>query len=255
MQIVLIGSGNVATHLGLALHQANHQIIQVYSRELANAKQLARKIDAEAIHSLDNIVENADLYIISVKDDAIEGVIGALPEIKGMVVHTAGSISVDVLKRFDNYGVFYPFQTFTKEAVLEFSNIPVLVEGNNDNNRNFLSDLAKQISTNVLKASSYQRGQLHIAAVFACNFVNHMYILADEVLKDSGLPFELMHPLIMETAAKVKKISPHMAQTGPASRNDQHVIHKHIQSLEGKEELQSIYKLISNSIINNVLIR
>ncbi len=249
MDIVLIGSGNVASHLGTALHHANHHIVQVYSRKQSNALELAEQLNAEAISDLANLLPTADLYVISVKDDVITQVVEQMPETKGLVVHTAGSVSVDVLSRYKNYGVFYPFQTFIKSAHLQFDNIPILVEANTEKNTSTLLKLGKDLSGKVLRASSEQRGALHISAVFACNFVNHMYRLGEDVLKDSGLPFELLHPLIKETANKVMKFSPSVAQTGPASRNDQQIIQKHLKQLEGQHELAQIYELLTNSII------
>ncbi len=249
MDIVLIGSGNVASHLGTALHHANHHIVQVYSRKQSNALELAEQLNAEAVSDFAKLHPLADLYVISVKDDVIAEVVEQLPATKGLVVHTAGSVSIDVLARFENYGVFYPFQTFIKGAKLQFDTIPILVEANTLANVSTLIELGNELSRSVLQASSEQRGALHISAVFACNFVNHMYRLGEDVLKDSGLPFELLHPLIKETANKVMKFSPSVAQTGPASRNDQQIIRKHLKQLEGQHELAQIYELLTNSII------
>jgi len=252
MKIVLIGSGNVATHLGLALNSNGHQIVQVYSRSEANAKVLSDRLNAKAISDLLGIDQKADLYILSVKDDALESVVDLLPQLNGIVVHTAGSISADVLVRFNKYGVFYPFQTFTKESDIDFKSVPILVESNDETVTNQLYQLGQELSNTVLRASSNQRGQLHIAAVYACNFVNHMYRLADEVLQENGLPFDLLHPLITETAAKVQKIAPSKTQTGPGARNDQKIIQKHINALSGNDELQNIYKVLTDSVIRRL---
>jgi predicted short-subunit dehydrogenase-like oxidoreductase (DUF2520 family) len=219
---------------------------------MENAQQLAQKVNAEAVCELENINTEADLYILSVKDDALSTVAQNMPTVQGIVVHTAGSISVDVLSRFSNHGVFYPFQTFTKDSEVDFSSIPILVESNSENNAETLLKLAQELSKQVLQASSEQRRNLHIAAVYACNFVNHMYRLADEILQKNELPFDLLHPLIQETASKVQNISPHKTQTGPASRKDYQVIDKHINTLKSSEELQSIYKLLTDSIIKRV---
>ena len=252
MNIVIIGSGNVATHMGVALFQANNNILQVYSRQRENAIALANTINAQAITDLNAIDQEADLYIVSLKDDVLEDVIDLMPLLNGIVVHTAGSVPLSVLSRFDKYGVFYPFQTFTKSAELIFRHVPILVESNDDEVFEKLWRLANSLSDTVLKANSKQRGHLHIAAVYACNFVNHMYRLADEVLKESELPFELLHPLIAETAAKVQKMAPEAAQTGPAIRNDQKIMDKHIDILEGNDEWQGIYKALSESIIKRL---
>ncbi|MCG8578727.1 MAG: F420-dependent NADP oxidoreductase [Bacteroidales bacterium] len=252
MDIVLIGSGNVASHLAKKLYAAKHSVIQVFSRSIENARSLAEVINAEAICNLEQINVKADLYILSVKDDVLSGVAEAMPDVKGIVVHTAGSISIDVLDRFSNYGVFYPFQTFTKETDVDFSNIPILVESNDDTIKCTLMNLGRELSNHVIQASSMQRGNLHIAAVYACNFANHMYRLAEDVLDKSNLSFELLHPLIMETASKVQKASPSATQTGPASRKDYKIIDKHLKSLDSGSELQEIYKVLTDSIIKRV---
>lgn len=251
MKIVLIGSGNVATHLAKAFFTAGHSIEQIYSRDMNNAQQLASIVNAVPIVDLQSVSAVVDLYVISVKDDAIEEVTKYLPNLDGLVVHTAGSVSMDVLSRFLNYGVFYPFQTFTRESDVDFSQIPLLVESNSEMSTGKLHQLGRELSKTVIKASSEQRGALHISAVFACNFVNHMYRLSEDVLKTSGLPFELLHPLIHETANKVLHLSPSLTQTGPASRNDQQIIKKHLTELEGQEELRQIYEMLTASIVKH----
>ncbi|MBS2211163.1 DUF2520 domain-containing protein [Carboxylicivirga mesophila] len=251
MDIVLIGSGNVASHLARVLYAAKHQILQVYSRTIDNAHILAKEVNADSIDELQQIDVQADLYILSIKDDAMAEVVEQMPDVNGLVVHTAGSVSVDVLSRFKNYGVLYPFQTFIKSAELQFDTIPILVEANTTANASLLMRLGNELSKRVLQASSEQRGALHISAVFACNFVNHMYRLGEDVLKESGLPFELLHPLIKETANKVLRMSPSVAQTGPASRNDQQIIQKHLNQLEGQEETQQIYRILTDSIVKH----
>ncbi len=250
MKVVLIGSGNVATHLSKALVNSGNKILQVFSKTYVNAQALADRIDAMPIADLSQVDTEADLYIISVKDDKMQEVIEQLPDLKGMVVHTAGSVNSEMLKRFENYGVFYPFQTFSKQAELDFRQVPILVEANNASNKAILFELGDRLSNKVLKASSDQRAKLHIAAVFACNFVNHMYRLADEVLAENDLSFDLLHPLITETAAKVQSLKPNETQTGPAGRKDFDIINKHLTSLEGNDELVSIYKMLTDSIID-----
>jgi len=252
MKIVLIGAGNVATHLGEVLYQANHQMLQVYSRNEANAHVLANRINAQAISQLTDVNTHADIYILSVIDDALEAVIQSLPPLNGIVVHTAGSVSMDVLARFSKHGVFYPFQTFTKGVQVNFNTIPILIESEQDEVNKKLTCLAQELSSSVLQASSHQRGQLHIAAVYACNFVNHMYRLADEVLQKSDLPFSLLHPLIKETADKVQRRSPEKTQTGPAARNDQQIITKHLDALKDNEELYAVYKQLTQSILKRL---
>jgi len=252
MRIVLIGSGNVATHLGQALLQAGHSIIQVYSRTAVHAAELAGQLGAKAISDLKNIDCSADWFILSIKDDALPSLIEQLPIVKGMVTHTAGSVPMTILKSFPHHGVFYPFQTFSKATAVDFKTIPLLVEGNAEQTTDTLLRLAREISGKAQLASSAQRGQLHIAAVFACNFVNHMYALADDLLKNHHLPFDLLIPLIKETAGKMENISPQLSQTGPASRNDQQIINKHIQMLEDQPQHQELYKTLTNSILDKL---
>lgn len=249
MRIVLIGSGNVATHLGQALFAAGNEILQVYSRTLDNAILLSEGLDAVGINQIKQLDLTADLYVLSVKDDALEGVIEEFPPVKGIVCHTAGSISIDVLSRFNRYGVFYPFQTFSKSKPVDFRKIPMLIEACDNNTLQQLNSVAKSISGHLSTVSSEQRKQIHIAAVFACNFVNHMYRLSSDLLTEKGLSLDIIKPLIKETAEKVMTIHPSQTQTGPAVRNDRQIMQKHLEMLSDQESLQSIYKMMSESII------
>lgn len=251
MRIVLLGSGNVATHLGLALNKARHSIIQVYSRQLANANTLGTLIGSDGINTLSLIDKTADLYLISVKDDVLKQVVDLMPEVQGTVCHTAGSINADVLSKFSHFGVFYPFQTFTKEQAVDFTSIPILLEGNSDTLTQELRQLANTISNNVQVVNSKQRGQLHLAAVFACNFVNYMYRMSHDLLEESGLSFDLLKPLILETANKVMELAPDQTQTGPASRNDLAVIDKHSELLKSKASHSSVYSLLTELILKS----
>lgn len=252
MRIVLIGSGNVGTHLGKALQQAGHSIVQVYSRTVVHAEELAGQLGAKPITDLADIDRSAEWFILSIKDDALQPLIEQLPVLEGLVTHTAGSVPMAILSRFQHHGVFYPFQTFSKSTDVDFKTIPILVEGNSRQTTNMLLPLAKEISAKAQLASSEQRGQLHIAAVFACNFVNHMYALADDLLKSHQLPFDLLIPLIKETAGKMENISPQLSQTGPASRNDQQIIAKHIKSLEYHPHHQELYQTLTRSILEKL---
>jgi len=249
MDIVIIGSGNVATHLGKAL-KSTHNIVTVFSRNIEKASELADMVGAKAVNNLKDIPANADFYIISVKDDAIKNIVNLTDKVNGIVMHTAGSISIDELNHFSSYGVFYPFQTFTKNKEVNFNNIPVLIEGNTDETRKKIHDLALSISEKVYNVSSEQRLMLHISAVFACNFVNHFYHIAETILKKADLPFDLLIPLITETADKVQSTSPFLAQTGPASRNDQDTIQKHLDVLHrlNEKRAENIYREISEDI-------
>lgn len=247
--IVILGSGNVATHLAVNLHNSGYIVDQIYSRTKDNAQQLAKQVQALFSNNPEEILDSADLYIIAVSDSYINE-IAALPQLKNkFVVHTAGSVDMNILAaNSSEYGVFYPFQTFSKSKIINFKKVPVLVEAASDDLKIVLKQLAESLSNVVIEADSQKRAMLHIAAVFACNFTNHMYTLANQLLNENNLSFELMMPLIQETAEKVKYLEPADAQTGPAIRKDQSTISKHLDFLEDKKSLQTVYELLTKSI-------
>ncbi len=247
--IVLIGSGKLATQLGMGLAKKGFNIRQVYSKTEENAEVLAEQLNAYFTDDLSQIQLDADLYIVAVKDDVLKQVIEGMPKVKGIVVHTAGSMSMDMLIRFNQYGIYYPFQTFSKEREVDFSNIPILIESNTAETQEALEFFGKKLSNTVLKCDSDQRKKIHLAAVFACNFSNHMYAIAHEILNDGEISFDVIKPLIMETALKTQELSPVKAQTGPAVRKDQNVINKHLKLLDGQKDLTLIYKELTNSIM------
>ncbi len=248
MKIVFLGAGNLACHLSVALQNAGHDIVQVYSRTLKSANELANKLNCKATNDIFNIIETADLYIVAVSDDAIKSIIGKLNISNKNIVHTAGSIPMNILQPATNYGVFYPLQTFSKNSALDFAEIPICVESNNANFQKTLLDLAKQISGSVWQISSEKRKYLHLAAVFVCNFVNHLYSLTEELIGDKNIDFKILHPLIKETVNKAVAIPPKLAQTGPALRNDKKTLEKHTNLLISQPDLRKIYQIISDSI-------
>lgn len=249
-KVILIGSGNVATHLGLALSNSGIDILQVWSRSSENAKILAQKIGAQPISSIQELNNSADAYIFSVQDDALLQVLKDFPFANKVLLHTAGSISSDVLAPFSKeYGVLYPFQTFSKAKEINFNDIPILLEASTDIILKDLKKLAEGISSNVVLATSAQRKYLHIAGVFACNFTNHLYAVAEEVLNTNDLPFDLIKPLIIETAEKAVLHSPKLVQTGPAVRKDKNIVNSHLRMLEDQPELKSLYQLLSKRIM------
>ncbi len=252
MQITLIGAGNMATNLGKALWRAGHDIKEVYSRTMASAEALACKLGARATNDLASVESGADVYILAVKDSALEGVAGALARsgADGAVfLHTAGSVQMSVFEGyFKNYGVLYPMQTFSKEKEVEFSEIPFFVEGNNGQALHTSRTLAESISKRVYDCSSEQRRHLHLAAVFACNFVNHCYVLSARLLEKQGIPFDVMLPLIDETARKVHTLSPIEAQTGPAVRYDENIIQMQADLLSDQPALRELYLKMSENI-------
>ncbi|TDG36868.1 DUF2520 domain-containing protein [Pedobacter changchengzhani] len=249
MKIVLIGSGNVATQMGLALYAIGEEITQVFSRDITNAIILAQKLNAIPISNLQNVNAEADLYIIAVKDDAIENVVLQLKDVTGLVVHTAGSVDIAVIsKHIKNSGIFYPLQTFSKTKDVNFENIPLCIEADDENQLSVLKKLAKKLSNKVYVLNGEKRKVLHLAAVFAGNFTNHLYTLANQILSNEGLDFDIIRPLIAETAQKIEHNLPENVQTGPAFRKDDLTLINHLNALENNPELFNIYQILSNSI-------
>lgn len=248
MNIVLIGAGNLATQVGKAIAATPaHKIIQVYSRTEASAKTLADTLHTEFTTDLKNIVTDADLYLFSVKDAALESVLQHMPPVKGICAHTAGSIPISVFESFaSHFGVFYPLQTFSKTKDISLKDVPFFIEGNTPSTEQTLFSLAGELSSNVRTLDSAKRKEIHLAAVFVCNFTNHMYAIAADILESKGIPFDVLVPLITETTTKLKNLHPKEAQTGPAIRYDQNVMSNHIDMLP--EAYKEIYRLLSESI-------
>lgn len=250
MRITLIGSGNVATHMGAAFKNAGHRIVQVYSRNEHNAALLAYHIGAEAISDLNNINPETDIFIISVSDDAIAGITEQLAPYDKLIIHTSGATDLYTLLAFtDHAGVFYPLQTFSKTKEVDFRAVPLCIEGADEAIVKTLKELAQSISNNVYTISSTQRKTLHLAAVFACNFPNYLYHIAQDLLAKQNIQFDLLRPLILETAEKVQQQFPADVQTGPAVRRDAKTIDAHLQQLKGEPELEQLYRLLSQGII------
>ena len=225
MKIVFIGAGNLATQLSAEIQKKVFDIIHVYSKTIESASALGNILNCNYTNNLSEINTQADLYIFSVKDSALPEVLPLINIENGIAVHTAGSVSMNIFKPFfKNYGVFYPLQTFSKSRKVDFSNIPFFIEGSDLNVINILKDAASEISDKVYFIDSEQRKQLHLSAVFACNFTNHMYDIASKILKENNIPFEALKPLIRETADKIDVLSPNDAQTGPAVRYDENII-------------------------------
>lgn len=251
----MIGAGNVAWHLSQALSVAGFLPLCVFSRNINKAQELAGFLECQAVDSLENVATNADMYIVSVKDDAIfevaEKITSKNPA--ALYVHTAGSVSVDIFKGLAvNYGVLYPLQTFTKERPLDFCRVPLFVEGNNPETESAIANVAEKISSRpVIRLCSESRRRMHLAAVFASNFVNHCYACAEDIVKSAGVSFDVLFPLIEETCNKLHTLSPREAQTGPAVRNDRKVMRRQEELLNGTE--LNMYRLISRSIYEKSL--
>ena len=238
-KIILIGSGNVTHHLGHAFCNAGHQIVQVISKSKTNAKVLAQKLNADFETDIGKI-KQANFAIIAVNDDVIAAVTSKIENMP--FAHTSGSVSIE------KAGVFYPLQTFSKEVFLDVKEVPFCISAEDKVFETTLLEVANSISNKVFQINERQRKVLHLAAVFACNFSNQMYVIAEDVLKKSDLDFEMLKPLIAETANKIKEQNPQKAQTGPAKRKDLQTIKNQIDLLED-EDLKYIYKLITDQIL------
>ncbi|MBA4743783.1 MAG: DUF2520 domain-containing protein [Muricauda sp.] len=244
LKIVILGTGNLAKHLHTAFTKANAiDIVQVVGR---NKKELQQFSEHSTIsNSFDSIVD-ADVYLIAVKDDAITEVSQHLLKKKGIVAHTSGAISLKAIQH-QNKGVFYPLQTFTKGKTVDFSPIPICIEAEEKESLEILHKLADSISENVHHIDSQQRKKLHLAGVFVNNFTNYLYSVGEAFCLEEGLSFDLLKPLIMETADKIQAMSPKEAQTGPARRNDTKSMESHLELLNKKEHI-TLYKLLSQAI-------
>ncbi|QYJ67771.1 Rossmann-like and DUF2520 domain-containing protein [Flavobacterium litorale] len=248
LKVVIIGSGNVAHHLITVFEQSNSvQLVQAYAR---NAASLSNLLPASKITTNFNTILPADVYIISVTDDAIAEVAALLPFTNQLVVHTSGSVGLQQLNAKNRRGVFYPLQTFSKNKAVDFKQIPLCLESELEADYAILETLAKAVSDNVYAINSKQRQSLHVAAVFVNNFVNDLYRIGYDICNENNVPFDILRPLIHETANKVQVLQPKEAQTGPAKRNDVRTMEKHLAFLTD-EKKKIIYTLLSQSIQNN----
>jgi predicted short-subunit dehydrogenase-like oxidoreductase (DUF2520 family) len=249
--VVVLGAGNVATHLCGALSKVC-DVKQIWSRNKEHAQRLAETTQCgKAIDDLADIDRDADFYIISVPDNAIASVVQAMPAVGGIVAHTSGSVGMEVLAagKTTRYGVFYPLQTFSRQKAVNVSEIPFFIEGSDDEVTTLLMSLAERLTDKVYKADSKQRATLHIAAVFACNFANHLWGISADILAQSGYSFDVFKPLLQETLRKAFEMGPTAAQTGPAKRGDMNVINGHLAKLDG--DRHELYELITKMILNN----
>lgn len=250
MRITLIGSGNVATHLAAAFKNAGHRIVQVYSPNAQNAALLAYHVKAEPVNDLTQIDTETDLFVIAVKDDVIGPVAEQLAKYNKLMVHTSGATHLFALQAYsEQAGVFYPLQTFSKTREINFNQVPLCIEATNEQIAKQLTQLAQTISNNVYRVDSAQRKILHLAAVFACNFPNYLYNVAQQLLSQHQLDFNLIRPLILETAEKAQTSLPAFVQTGPAVRRDEITMDNHLKLLENHPDLQELYILLSQAII------
>jgi predicted short-subunit dehydrogenase-like oxidoreductase (DUF2520 family) len=248
MKIVFIGAGNLANNVSMEMQRVGMTVGQIYSRTRDHAESLAKKVNCLWTCNLNEIIPDADLYIFSVKDSALPEVIAHMKPNAGLWVHTAGSVPMHVFEgHTPRYGVFYPLQTFSKKRRVKLDGTPIFLEVSKPDDMKMLRKIAIALSGNAKEIDSEKRKRIHLAAVFACNFTNHMYALAARILDEQGIPYDVLLPLIMETAERVKELPPAEAQTGPAVRLDKEVMAKQV-ALLGEPALQTIYKLISQHI-------
>jgi predicted short-subunit dehydrogenase-like oxidoreductase (DUF2520 family) len=254
MNVTFIGSGNLAWHLAPALDNTDFPVREVYSVNPKHAEALVEKLyEAHVAFSLDFSLSKSRIFIISVSDDAITDVAQQLilpPD--SIVMHTSGSQPLSVLGYIGsaNIGVLYPLQTFTKTKRVDFKEIPMLIESDNAETEKVLVSLAKSISKKVIKISSANRKAIHVAAVFASNFTNHMLTISKSIVEKQKLDFDLLKPLIVETINKSLGIGPDNAQTGPAKRGDLEILDNHMQFLSDDERIAEIYQVISQHIVD-----
>lgn len=249
MQIVIIGSGNVASVLGRLCKQRGHEIMQVVSRNAAHAKLLANELNCAYADYHEKLNDSAGLYILAVADTALQELNKSINLGNKLILHTAGSVSKDVLKDIShNYGVLYPLQSLRKEMNYQ-TDIPFLIDGNTADTVALVEDFARTLSTNVTKTSDNERLKLHVAAVVVSNFTNHLYALAEDFCKKENIDFGLLTPLIKETAERIQNFSPAAVQTGPAVRNDIFTIDKHLRILSNHPQLKNMYIKLTDSIM------
>lgn len=251
MRIIIIGAGNVATHIALALKRAGLPPTQIWSRTTESAQALAESVGCLYTNCLDDIITDADACIISVKDRYVKDI--AAQVCKGrcqtVFMHTSGSVGLDVFNDLcDSCGVLYPMQTFSKDKELDFKKIPCFVEGNNKTSTKIIMKLATAISNNVRYMTSDDRKWLHLAAVFACNFSNACYVVSDGILRRNGLDFTILQPLLEETISKLGTLAPIDAQTGPAVRGDKNILDSQVAMLADNESVQKLYIKMSEII-------
>lgn len=250
--IAFAGSGNVAWHLAQALYRQGFTIGMIWSRDFSKATALAKTCNSVACNNISDLTRDSDLIVVAVPDNSIEEVASAIGNYDGLVVHTAGSVPIEVLKiNFKRSGVFYPLQTFSKEIPVAMEDVPFFIEASHLEDFKLLMAVASRLSSKVYPAYSHQRLLLHVAAVFAGNYSNLMYVVGNQLLTNSNLPSEVLHPLISATANKAIAGNPLQTQTGPARRNDTLTIEKHIAALASMPQFAELYRNLANLISKN----
>lgn len=253
-KIGLIGLGNAGSHLARVFRRRHLGLQAVFSRDFDNVSKLGKRMRIFYTNKLEEFPRDLDLYVLAVPDGAIAEVAKELSQYvpDACVVHVSGAQSSAVLAPyFKNYGVFYPLQTLTKGKKVKFRTIPILIEASNEQLESTLIDLGRMISDKVQLINDEERAWLHISAVLVNNFTNHLYALAEKISSDKDLSFDLLRPLILETAQKVQKLNPEMAQTGPAARGDESTIRQHLERLEAYPEIKKVYEVLSDSLMSD----
>jgi predicted short-subunit dehydrogenase-like oxidoreductase (DUF2520 family) len=249
-RVTIIGAGNVGHNFGKAFRQAGYIINEIYSRTQNSAMLLSKTLNCDYTTDLSNLKSNTDLIILAINDDALAKIVDQIQIKDKVIVHTSGSTPISVFenKGFEKYGIFYPVQSFSKNETESLEPIPICVEGNNQKTEDLLYSLASSVSTKIYAMDSEKRKALHVAAVFANNFTNHMFHIADDILKQNDISFEVIRPLLEKTAGKLKTETPLNAQTGPAVRNDRKVIDNHMEYLKDQIDYQDIYDKVTANI-------
>ena len=252
MKITIVGTGNVAWHIGNHLAKKGVHIVQMYNRTIAKAHELQHRIGypIPCTDILDELTIPTDIYLLMTRDDVLPEIVAQLSLKNAIIAHTSGSSAMEVLGNGynANIGVWYPFQTFSKGKEVILDTIPFCIEGNNENVRTTLFALASLVSSNVHYIDSQQRKILHLTAIYTNNFANHLFTIAEELVTIHNLPFDFLRPLIQETAHKIQELSPSLSQTGPAKRNDLRILQQHENLLAEYPEYLAIYQLLTTSI-------
>lgn len=251
MKISIIGSGNVASALAKIINQSGHTIDAIFGRDRKKASDLAQSVNSKAVDRLSDLPYNSDIYLLAVKDDAIIEVASAIKTERGILAHTSGATPISIFEGIQqNYGVFYPLQTFSAELEANFEELPICISANNSENEAKLKELAASICPNVYSISEEQRKGLHVAAVFANNFSNFLFSAAFDICHREALNFDMLKPLIRQTLRKIELADPEKIQTGPARRGDESTISLHMKWLEQHApEYSQLYEVLTEAII------
>jgi len=250
MKVFIIGTGNVATALGSAVKKAGHQLTGVAGRDESKTSVLAAKLKCKAYSLSNKIPVNSDIYLVAIKDDAIAEAVRNMPSVKGIVAHTSGASPITLLKRFPAKGVFYPVETITKGHPKSFKKVPFCIEASDEKTFRKLMLFASTISSEIYSLDSTQRATLHVAAVFANNFTNYIFGIANDILAKQQLPSALLQTLAKSTVQNAFEKGAIQSQTGPAVRNDIKTIDKHLALLKDNKDYQQLYRILTGQIRN-----